>query len=440
MKRKLTRNIGLKILSLLVAYLIWLLVISIDDPIISEVIRDVPVQILNVDSVTAIDRTVSVLEGDTVSIRVKERRSVVENLTRDDFTVVADLENLNAMDAVPLYATCTNTSVTWDEIDIYPSSMKVQIELNKQSEFNITVRTEGSPENPYEVGTTEVVEGSTVLIAGPESVVDIIGQVVAEVNVNGMSEDGRKTASLTVYDKNGTAFTETQMGRLQIKDSSGVLLDGNEVNVKITLWETMADIPVEVELEGTPAEGYQVSSVSTVPVTVNLVGTQEALARLNGKIVLKDPISVEGASESITVTANLEETLESLEEDLRMPEESDPTVTITVLIEKTADRTFTIPLSNIEILKRPENMTLTVSPSDMISVSVHSTDNTTVDITESDIQATADFSPCAEPGNYEIPVEITLPEGYELTSEVMLVVTSAAQETTAESAAAASEG
>ena len=180
-------------------------------------IRDVPVQILNVDSVTAIDRTVSVLEGDTVSIRVKERRSVVENLTRDDFTVVADLENLNAMDAVPLYATCTNTSVTWDEIDIYPSSMKVQIELNKQSEFNITVRTEGSPENPYEVGTTEVVEGSTVLIAGPESVVDIIGQVVAEVNVNGMSEDGRKTASLTVYDKNGTAFTETQMEGFRLR-------------------------------------------------------------------------------------------------------------------------------------------------------------------------------------------------------------------------------
>ena len=68
MKRKLTRNIGLKILSLLVAYLIWLLVISIDDPIISDVIRDVPVQILNENSVTAIDRTVSVLEGDTVSI------------------------------------------------------------------------------------------------------------------------------------------------------------------------------------------------------------------------------------------------------------------------------------------------------------------------------------------------------------------------------------
>lgn len=440
MKRKLTRNIGLKILSLLVAYLIWLLVISIDDPIISEVVRDVPVQILNMDSVTAIDRTVSVLEGDSVSIRVKERRSIVENLTRDDFIVVADLENLNAMYAVPLYATCSNNSVTWDEMDIYPSSMKVQIELNKQTEFNITVRTDGSPENPYEVGVTEVVGGPTVLIAGPESVVDIIGQVVAEVNVNGMSEDGRKTASLTVYDKNGTAFTETQMGRLQIKDSSGVLLDANQVNVKITLWETMADIPVEIELEGTPAEGYQVSNVSTVPVTVNLVGTQEALARLNGKIVLKDPISVEDASENITVTANLDETLTALEEDLRMPENSDATVTITVLIEKIADKTFTIPLSNIEILNRPADMTLTVSPSDMISVTVHSVDNTTVDITESDIQATADFSACEEPGNYEIPVEITLPSGYELTSEVVLVVTSAQPEATVESAAEASEG
>ena len=440
MKRKLTRNIGLKILSLLVAYLIWLLVISIDDPIISDVIRDVPVQILNENSVTAIDRTVSVLEGDTVSIRVKERRSIVENLNKDDFTVVADLENLNAMDAVPLYATCSDQSVTWDEMEIYPASMKVQIELNKQSEFNITVRTSGQPESPYEVGATAVVEGPTVLIAGPESLVDIIGQVVAEVDVSGMAEDGRKTAALTVYDKNGTAFTEAQRSRLQIKDSSGVLLDGNEVNVRITLWETMADIPVEVELEGEPMEGYQVSQVSTVPVTVNLVGTQEALARLDGKIVLKDKISVAGALQSITATANLEETLEALDEDLRLPEGSDPTVTITVQIEKTADRTFIIPLSDIEILNRPEDMTLTVSPSDVISVSVHSIDNTTVDITESDIQAKADFAPCAEPGNYEIPVEILLPNEYVLTSQVTLVVTSAEPEITPENATEAAEG
>ena len=110
------------------------------------------------------------------------------------------------------------------------------------------------------------------------------------------------------------------------------------------------------------------------------------------------------------------------------------------MIEKIADKTFTIPLSNIEILNRPADMTLTVSPSDMISVTVHSVDNTTVDITESDIQATADFSACEEPGNYEIPVEITLPSGYELTSEVVLVVTSAQPEATVESAAEASEG
>ena len=119
---------------------------------------------------------------------------------------------------------------------------------------------------------------------------------------------------------------------------------------------------------------------------------------------------------------------------------SDPTVTITVQIEKTADRTFSIPLSDIEILNRPEDMTLTVSPSDVISVSVHSIDNTTVDITESDIQAKADFAPCAEPGNYEIPVEILLPNEYVLTSQVTLVVTSAEPEITPENATEAAEG
>ena len=45
-----------------------------------------------------------------------------------------------------------------------------------------------------EVGTKEVVQGKTVQIAGPESLLNKIGKVVADVNVRGLDKSVRKTS------------------------------------------------------------------------------------------------------------------------------------------------------------------------------------------------------------------------------------------------------
>ena len=82
---------------------------------------------------------------------------------------------------------------------------------------------------------------------------------MADVNVRGLDKSVRKTVELQIYDKNEEALSDSQMARLQIKDSSGVLLSNNEVMVDITLWEVMSDIPVEIRTTGTPAEGYRVA-------------------------------------------------------------------------------------------------------------------------------------------------------------------------------------
>ncbi|MDO4297017.1 MAG: CdaR family protein [Lachnospiraceae bacterium] len=423
MKYKFTRNLGLKLLSLAVAFLIWLLVANINNPVTSQLYKDVKVKTINQESVTDIDKVFDVIEGDTVTLKVTERTRVLQSLKKDDFEVIADLEAMNEMNAIPLYVTCDNLMVTWDEIEIYPSTMKVQLEQKKQSEFVISVSTSGQVAKGYEVGTTEVLQGKTVQIAGPESMLKKIGRVVAAVSVNNLQEDQVLQAALTVYDKNDEQFTPSEMERIEIKNSSGVLISDNKVDVRVTLWEVMNDIPVQVETVGTPAEGYRITKISTVPVTVNLVGTPEALAEINGKIVLKAPVSVEGASETITQDLDITETLAD-DAELRLVEGAEPTVTVTVQIEKIGDRTMEIPLTSLELLNRPKDMTLTFSPPDAIPIRIHSDDESVYSIKTEDITGTIDLSQCEKAGSYEIPVELKLPDGYELVSEVTIVVTS----------------
>lgn len=420
MKYKLTRNAGLKVLSLVVAFLIWIIVVNIDNPTNSKLYKDIKIQIINEDSVTEIDKVFDLISDDTVVVKVTERRSVLDSLRASDFTVIADMENLNEMNSVPLTVFCSNSRVTLDEMQIVPSSMKVKLEQKTQSDFVINVVTTGDPANGYEVGRKEVLQGKTVQVAGAESLINKIDKVVANVNISGINTDQRLESTLVIYDKNGERFTEAQMARIQIKDASGVLLDHNEVMVDITLWEVMSGIPVQVMTVGTPAEGYRLSGVTTLPVTVDLVGTPEALAELNGKIVLKDTISIDGKTESFSQEMDITETLSEISE-IRLIENADPTITTSVQIEKIGVQTLQMPLSNIEVLNKPENMTLTFSPTDQLTISVYS-EKETGQVQLSDLKAKIDLAVCAKEGDYEIPVELQLPEGYELVSDVKLTV------------------
>lgn len=418
MKHKWTSNLSLKFLSLFVAFLIWLLVANVNNPTRSLLYRDVKIDIINEDSVTEIDKVLDIVSEDTVTIKVTAPKYVHETLTKDSFTVIADMENLSAMNTVPLTVTCSNPSVSWANMEIVPSTLKVELEQKKQSEFAVSVELVGVQEEGYSIGRTEIVQGKSVQIAGPESIINRIGQVIASINISQINSDQRLAGKLEVRDKNGDPVS---LDRLQIMDSSGVLISDNKVMVDVSLWEERS-IPIGIEVSGTPADGYRLTKVAAVPDSVKLAGTEQAFESLGDTLTLKDIVSVEGVSESFTQPVDLTETIADLPE-LKLVEEADPVVNVSVQVEKTGDHTLSIPLSSLEVLNRPSSMVLTFSPADQIQVTLHSDDGDT-EVGLSDIRASIDLSVCAEEGTYEIPVEIEVPKGYTLVSEVKLVVTS----------------
>ena len=55
----------------------------------------------------------------------------------------------------------------------------------------------------------------------------------------------------------------------------------------------------------------------------------------------------------MTQEIDLSETLSSLE-GVRLVADADPTISVTVQIEKTGDQTIRVPLSTFEVLNRPD--------------------------------------------------------------------------------------
>jgi YbbR domain-containing protein len=418
-------NLGLKIVSLVIAFVIWLLVSNADNPTRTILYSNVPITIVNQDSVADIGKVVEPEGSGTVTLRVTDRRSVLQTLARNgsDFYVEADMENLNEMNTVPLTVTCSNSSVTWDKIQMLPSSLKVILENKVEQTFVASVSTEGSPAGGYEVGSTSVEEGKNIVIAGPESLMRIINQVVAPVNVAGLAEDSTLSSTLRVYDKNGSVLTDAQMSRLEFKNESGTVLADHMVTVNVALWKIRTDLPIIVRTSGTPMWGYRVSEIDTIPASISVSGTDEALAALGNGFEVIDEIDVSGARESVTAEIDLTNTLSEMT-GIKLIAGADPTVQVEVLIEQNGDVTLEVPLSAISLSNRPENMALVFTPADVLPVSVHALDESAQRLVQEQIGLSLDLSQCANEGSYELPVEVALPDGYELASPVTIKVSS----------------
>ena len=436
MKHKWTNNLGLKIVSLLVSCLIWVVVTNTNDPESTQVYKNVPITIKNQDTITNANKTFTVVDGvDKINVYVTARKSVRSSLAADSFIVKADMENYNeALGTVPLEISCEDGRIRQEDIRMLPSSLKISMEDKVEQNFGMAVVTTGKPDKGYEVGKTTIVTGDTIRIAGPESLINIIGKVTISVDVTNMSMGSTDFYPIRIEDKNGATLTDGQMSNLELKNSDGVSLQNNSAEVRTELWKVYNDIPLKVEVTGEVAPGYKVSAVTLAPQTINLVAEENAIEELGGVIQLKDPVNVEGMTETQDFTVDLNDTLNQYD-DIRLESDISSAITVHVGIDEVGSKTFQMPISDIIMHNTPSDKKLIFSPADAVSISVKTTSEDSeeaITLTLSDISAEIDLKSCEINGSYTLPVNVTLPEGYELVNDVSIVVNIEEQDNEAE--------
>lgn len=433
MMHKLTHNLGLKLLSVLAACLIWLVVMDSNDPEKQQVYRSIPVTIKNQDTITNANKTYTVVGGtDKVNVYVTAPRSVRAKLSTSSFTVRADLENYNeAIGSVPLEVTCSDPSVSQEDMRIQPASMKIKMEDKIEETFGIVATTSGNTAKGFEVGSTTVLTGDTIKIAGPQSLIKIIGKVTVPVDVTYMSEDSVQQLPIRIEDKNGAELTDSQWSNLELKNMDGIVLKDNLAEVGVEIWRIYGEIALQAKLTGEPAEGYEVTGITISPRTVNLTASASAIEKLGNSLALQDTFDISGASENMEFAVDLSDTLSGYE-DVRLEADVSPAVTVTVNIDEVGSKTIDFPVSELVLNNAPSGKRLIFSPTDRLAINIRSTDELLGEISVEDIQAEIDLTKCQANGSYTLPVTVTLPEGCELGAEVSIVVNVEEEEREAE--------
>lgn len=420
MKKSLMNKSTLKILSLLIAILIWVVVKNVQDPMLVKVITSIPVTIVNESYLASKLEVPLLIEGqDTVNVKVKGRKSVVKELAREDFTAVADMTQIISMETtprmVPVKVSCEG--LLDSDISVTPGNIQVDIEKQTSVEKIIAVNTGDTvPDKNYEVGVLKA-NPEKVTISGPESIVNKIDRVVAMVDVSDRKETRTELDSeLKIYDKNQDELSEKQLSYLDLKE-----IRNNKIKVTAEFWKAQNKISLKAESSGSPKHGYQVSEIKLVPDTISIAGTDEALQKLaeagNTLEIPGSMIDVSGKSSDFEVNIDL---TELLPENTKLARDLNSSVIATVKILPYNSQDFELPATQIQTENIPENMDL-VFGQEKITVRLKGKDEDLKNLKPETVQMKIDLKGYKE-GEYTVPVTVTLPGGYELVDEIAVKV------------------
>ena len=419
MKTRLLNNLGLKVAALILAFLAWLAVININDPVMTKTITGIPVSMTNTAYVESIGKACLMEDGSsTVSVVITGHRSIVEPLTRENVHAEADLTQIVDMEADPVMVPVqvSASGVASENITATPGNIPIVLEEMSSADFMVTPTTGDTRPytTNYEVGQMTATP-DTITITGPETLISIIDRVMAPVDVSLMNADGTVRSSVQIYDKNGQLFTDTQMESIRFSEETG------SVMVSIDLYEVVSGITLRALTSGSPAQGYRVGDITITPAEITISGRDEALQKLedqgNTITIPSEYLDVTGR------TSDLEERIDLtsvLPDGIRLSEGSAETALVVVEILALDSRTIEIPTNAIDQKNLSDGLAV-VFQRNTFRVRLQGSGDAFNALNADDIEASIDFSGLSAGSQQEIEVSIETP-GVDAQAETTTVI------------------
>ena len=418
-KRKLTDNLSLKIMSVAIAIVVWLIVVNIDNPVGTNYYTITDVELINKEYVESSDTIGKMCmpeeNQDSVKVAITASKKVRDRIRLSDITAVADLQQAVSLDTdpvmVPITVTCLASGVLPSDIKVTPQNLTVNLDEKETQEFVVNVsKGDTKPGKDYEVGSLTA-SPEKIRITGPKTLVNKIDKVNATIALDGNTEDYTQEVNLTIYDKNQEALSESEMNSLRIENNAKVV-------VTAKLWKIRTGVKIAAGYVGTPAGGYQVGSVKTVPDTISVAGNTEGLESLsendNMITIPADRIDISGESKDVERKISLKNLLP---DNVKLTSDSSEDVWVTVSILPVGSQEFNLPTKNIEVKNKPDNLQVTFETAQIaLRIKSESEDLEDLNINE-DVKAEIDLKD-KEDGNYKVPVKLSLPDGYEMVEDV----------------------
>ncbi|HIZ79362.1 MAG TPA: hypothetical protein IAA17_06195 [Candidatus Lachnoclostridium stercorigallinarum] len=331
MKERLLNNFSLKLLSLLLAFFLWLLVVNVSNPMIDGS-KEVQLEIENEDILENAGLTYEIAGKSTVTVRYNVATLDAYRIQASDFRAYIDLADLyDVTGAVPVNLEVVNNQSLISSPEVNPGVVQVETEELQRKRFDLTVTTTGEPEEGYALGDVTL-DPEYLYISGPVSQVGQISSVGVEIDVSGVNANMSGTTGLVFYDANGN--------RLTVSDR--ITYDVSQIGYEVEILRVRS-LPLDFEVSGTVANGYVFAGLTSDVQSLTVAGLKTNLSNLS-TITVDDPqLNIQGATQSRTIVIDLTQYVPDNVSIVGGTTEA----TVTLEIEPLASRTFSLNLADV---------------------------------------------------------------------------------------------
>ena len=371
-----TNNLVLKISSLAVAFLVWIIVVNVSNPIVTRNIS-VPLNVVNANIITDAGKTYSLMGANSVTVSYEVRSRDQSRIAASDFNASIDLGDMyDITGAVPIAVEVVNNKdLIIGAVASKPSIVRVSIEDLQRKEFTLTTKITGTPSDGFSVGEVKL-DKTNVVVTGPVSVIGQISQIGVEIDVTGLDSDESGRAELKYFDANGNAFVISDSRVSKSFDNVGyslVMLNGR----------TLA---LNFDVGGTAAQGYKFTGAESATKSIQVRGQPEVLEGLDSITVPASALSVEGATGDVNVTVDIKNFLPA-----NVTAVGDTKVNVTLKVEALDKKSLTLTVNDLNIVGARPGVATNIVP-EKITVVVSGLSANLESVTNADLKATLDVS------------------------------------------------
>jgi len=378
---------GLLLISFMLAVALWVFVTDTENPTIVDTFpQPIQVEAVNVRDSLGVANVLP-----TVNVRVSAPTDQWDDLTAANFRAEVNLSGLEARaQEVPVLVEIEGVRGA-RVVETDPRTITVNLEDVVSKTVSVNTKAVGSLPIGYELGNITP-EASTVEVTGPESLVELVAEAAADVNVTGLTVTVGQTVSLKPLGAGGSEIRGVRIEPVTMP-----------VNVEVNQSTIQRTVPLTVDVTGTPAPGFRVSSVSVSPPTVQVQGPLEAVQFVDA--VALAPVNVNGARSDIVRSVAI-----PLLEGLNFVSTERATVTVTIEAAEGSLRTTVAPVP----INLSDTLRATFEPPG-VAVELRGPLPVLNALAPGDVVAEVDLAGLAV-GTYTLPVHIRAPEGIEAPS------------------------
>ena len=368
------QKIIVQLVCLLLSLGLWIYVTNIENPIKSYELSRVPVEIKNADSLKDAGLALVPNQQFYVNLKIEGNSQDLFSIDKSDFTIGVDLNEFVLKNGENKIAV---------NIENAPSTVKIKnsngltITINTEAystkEVPVKSKIDVISKSSYYVATP-VFSPETIIVSGPESLVNKVTKVVAEGQESNAVKTIVKDYIVIPVDENDKEVTGVQLSQKWA-----------EATIEINEGKT---VPIKINTTGALASGLRLKSISSAITEIGITGPESILNSI---------------SEIGTETINLSEIKDSTNIDvaLGIPDgilihNGENSITVSIVVEKVQTREFTIGYS---MIGKQDGINI-VPDNNTVTITVSGFEDILNSLTEANFTAELDVSEYTEDGEF----------------------------------------